>query len=173
MNNRIGIEKRINEIFTQAGGVITPRAVVDDARNSDSPLHECFDWNDEIAGDKWRLVQARRLIRSVTIKTVIEHHTIAAPCYTRDVTSEPGKQGYVSVISVKSNYEKARDTLRTELTRIEGIITRAQAVAAVLGLDSELQDELENIISLRERVEIMNHAPSGSADLSGIAAVSL
>jgi hypothetical protein len=46
-------------------GALTPRNVVDAARCSSHPLHSRFEWDDGVAADKYRLVQARELIRSV------------------------------------------------------------------------------------------------------------
>jgi hypothetical protein len=44
-------------------GSITPEAVVAAARPKNSPLHQLFDWDNEVAGDKWRNHQARILIK--------------------------------------------------------------------------------------------------------------
>lgn len=49
-------------------GVIEPRRVVDAARDPDSPLHDCFTWDDTVAGERYRLDQARRLIRVYVVK---------------------------------------------------------------------------------------------------------
>lgn len=46
---------------------LTPEIVVDVARDEASPLHARFEWDDQIAGEKYRLDQARRLIRSVKV----------------------------------------------------------------------------------------------------------
>lgn len=46
---------------------LTPKAVVEEARPVDAPLHPVFEWKDSIAGEKWREYQARNLIRSVVI----------------------------------------------------------------------------------------------------------
>jgi hypothetical protein len=47
------------------GGQLTPAAVVNAARSRDSPLHQFFDWSDTSAAEKFRLLQARQLIRAV------------------------------------------------------------------------------------------------------------
>lgn len=46
-------------------GELTPRDVVNDARNPNSPLHSHFEWDDSEAAEAYRLQQARNLIRSV------------------------------------------------------------------------------------------------------------
>jgi hypothetical protein len=48
-------------------GELTPRNVVDDAANPKSPLHLCFEWNDEKAAEAHRLWQARKLIGAIVV----------------------------------------------------------------------------------------------------------
>lgn len=42
---------------------ITPEQVLEKARDEQSELHKCFEWNDSIAAEKYRLQQARQLIQ--------------------------------------------------------------------------------------------------------------
>lgn len=48
-------------------GQLTPSLVVDAARREGHPLHSHFEWNNAIAGEKYRQTQARELIRSVKV----------------------------------------------------------------------------------------------------------
>lgn len=43
----------------------SPRAIVEWARKSASPLHRYFDWDDESAAEKHRIEQARELVGAV------------------------------------------------------------------------------------------------------------
>lgn len=48
---------------------VTPEEVLEQARNDeDSELHKCFEWNDSIAAEKYRLTQARQIIQLLVIK---------------------------------------------------------------------------------------------------------
>lgn len=49
----------------EAAGRLTPAAVVAAAAAEDHPLHSRFEWDDAVAGHKYRLSQARQLIRVV------------------------------------------------------------------------------------------------------------
>lgn len=44
------------------GGQITPQEVLEKARDVNSELHKCFEWDDSIAAEKYRLQQARSII---------------------------------------------------------------------------------------------------------------
>jgi hypothetical protein len=48
-------------------GALRPTDVVDEAKPDDAPLHPVFEWNDEVAGQNWRVHTARNLIRSVHV----------------------------------------------------------------------------------------------------------
>jgi hypothetical protein len=52
----------------QQHGELTPQIVVDEARPVDAPLHDRFEWDNDVAGEKYRLVQAAQLIRAVRIE---------------------------------------------------------------------------------------------------------
>lgn len=51
-------------------GVLTPQIVVDVARPENHPLHDRLCWDNDVAGEKYRLIQAHQLIQSVRIKYV-------------------------------------------------------------------------------------------------------
>lgn len=53
------------EAITARAGSITPRDVVEDARDPGSPLHPLITWDDAVAAEEHRLAQARRILRSV------------------------------------------------------------------------------------------------------------
>lgn len=44
-------------------GTLTPRLLVDIARDPEHPLHHRFEWDDSKAAEKWRLEQAGQLLR--------------------------------------------------------------------------------------------------------------
>jgi len=49
-------------------GMLFPKDVVVYARPVESEIHECFDWNNTSAAEKYRLWQARQLIASVRVE---------------------------------------------------------------------------------------------------------
>ena len=72
-------------------------AVVDAGRPEDSPLHPYFEWNDYLAGERYRRMQAGALIKSVSVEIVNpdgrdRHRSLSAP-----VTIGPARQREPSV----------------------------------------------------------------------------
>lgn len=51
---------------------ITPQEMVERARNEQSELHKCFEWNDTVAAEKYRLQQARVVLSMLVFKTKTE-----------------------------------------------------------------------------------------------------
>lgn len=47
------------------GGAVGPEQLVERARPNDSPIHHLFEWNDSVAGERYRLEQARLYIARV------------------------------------------------------------------------------------------------------------
>lgn len=66
MNSLIEELTRVREMH----GMLTPRTVLEDARNPESPLHHRFTWDNDEAAERWRLQEAARLLR-VTFRTTV------------------------------------------------------------------------------------------------------
>jgi hypothetical protein len=65
-------------------GGIAPEAVVEAARDVDSPLHDRFDWDDSSAAHQFRLEQARKLITQYPITIVRPDPQMVNVVITRD-----------------------------------------------------------------------------------------
>lgn len=51
-----------------ARGGLTPHLVLEDARPDTALLHDAIDWDDAVAGPKWRLEQAGQILRVIVAK---------------------------------------------------------------------------------------------------------
>lgn len=55
----------------------TPEQVLEKARNENTELHKCFEWNNDIAAEKYRLEQARKIIINlVHVKKKEDEHPV-------------------------------------------------------------------------------------------------
>lgn len=52
----------------EKNGQLTAKNLVNVNRPEDAPLHSLFEWDDEKAGEKYREIQARGIIRSIVVK---------------------------------------------------------------------------------------------------------
>lgn len=78
-------------------GELSPKLVLDSARDPDHPLHSRFEWDDSVAGERYRLDQARQLIRVVKLP------------------SEPGRPSDLrAFVSVRGQDSRAGEYVPTE-----------------------------------------------------------
>lgn len=63
----------IEALRVASGGYVEPAAVVDASRPEDAPAHHLFEWDDDVAAEQYRLVQAREVIRSIEV--IVPDHT--------------------------------------------------------------------------------------------------
>lgn len=141
------------EALAQAGR-LAPRDVVADARAKDSPLHECFEWDDKKAGSRYRLMQARRLIGSVQVVIVEETRVLSAVAYVRDPAASHGEQGYARTVEVRDDRERARMVLLTEAGRASAHLGRVRALASAFHMEDEAAGMLERLEVFREKVRV-------------------
>lgn len=70
--------KGINKVSAEVAGAVcqqlhetkeglTPQGLVDVSRPVDAPMHNEFEWDDSIAGEKYRVEQAKHVIRNLVI----------------------------------------------------------------------------------------------------------
>lgn len=95
-------------------GVIDPHTVVDESRPEDAPLHPVFEWCDEIAAEKWRVEQARRVVRSVEI--IAEERDSPTQIAYVNIQSQ---DGYVSAATVRSQPDLYQEAEKAYYTRVE------------------------------------------------------
>lgn len=58
------------EKIEKRDGEVTPKALLEEARSTNSPIHNLFDWNDTTAAEKYRLSQAGLAIRQIKVQIV-------------------------------------------------------------------------------------------------------
>ena len=120
-------------------GRITPDAVVQAASDPGSPLHQYFEWDDSEAAQRYRVTQARVLLARVKIEYETNDHVVRGQYFVRDPTLPSDEQGYVTLVSMRTNPDDARALLRDEIDRVVSILARARRLADVLGLSGDLE----------------------------------
>ena len=114
----------LEQLIEGAGKQIATSEIVDAARDRQSPIHECFEWNDTIAGEKYRKHQARNLVNHIVKVNFVDDQIKEKAFYHIKVTTEEeGKQKldpvYMSQERVLSMAEFRRQTLNSAITQIE------------------------------------------------------
>lgn len=98
---------------------ITPQNVVDLARSEDSKLHNDFEWDNEIAGEKYRLSQASEMIRLLVFEPKEETHE---PTRVYQISTETSV--YKPVEMILKNEDEYQNLLKRALAELESFKKR-------------------------------------------------
>lgn len=125
-------EKCYSEIETLQNR--TPQNVLDLARNENSELHKCFEWDDSKAAESYRLQQARNVIQHLVIKS-----------------DEPTPEKSVAIrvyqiSSVKNTYQP-REFFIKHVDEYQKLLERAKAELQQFKNRYESIAELEDVIT--------------------------
>lgn len=148
---RQAVRERLELIESANGGRLTPDAVVEDARNKDSPLHDHFEWDVEKASAAHWIDQARTLITSVRVVVKTDTMNVRSVYYVRDPSAGQGDQGYVSVTTLRSNTDMAREAIVAEFSRVADMLRRARELAKALDADKDVESLIQSVVGLRGR----------------------
>jgi len=75
---------------------LNPRSVVKKAKDRKSVLHNYFDWDDNVASEKWRLQQARSIVNHVIEVVIIKGEQVEERAFF-NVVAKNDKNVYVSL----------------------------------------------------------------------------
>lgn len=109
------VGEHLEEITNKHGG-LNPHLVVREAERKNSPLHDCFTWDDTSAAEKYRLQEARMLIGSVMVVTQQIDEPIRAfhsvKVNTNSSEDDAETRAYVSLDVALSDEEYRRQLLQ-------------------------------------------------------------
>lgn len=118
--------------IAERDGVISPHVVVDESREEDAPLHPAFEWDDAIAGEHWRIDQARRIVRAVVVVSDVEERQEEQVYY-----NVPSQGGYVSrelILNRPDLYEEAWKEYAARLAAAETQLIKLEQLAPSVDL---------------------------------------
>lgn len=147
-------EQRAFILSLDRDGNIAPDDMLAAGEPEDSPIHSLFVWDNDIAGHRYRLDQARELIRRVQVHYIEGEpkvRDIRVSEYVHDPDLPHGQQGYVRTGLLKTREESAATALQAELDRVASMITRTRSIAAKLGLSAECEEGLRELLGRRVR----------------------
>lgn len=62
----------VAEEIVSIGEKATPHQILDKARDHNTELHKCFEWDDSIAAEKYRLSQARKVVCHLVVRETVQ-----------------------------------------------------------------------------------------------------
>ena len=117
-------------------GKFTPMEVLEKAKDETTELHKCFEWNDSIAAEKYRLEQAKNIIRMLV--------------YEKE-TKEQAVVRYYAKTETKHVYQPTKQFLVQE-DEYQGLLRRALAELEAFKNKYHTLTELEGIFEAMESI---------------------
>jgi hypothetical protein len=124
-------------------GLIQPPAVVEAARDPQSPLHQFFEWDDTEAAAQYRLEQARKLITRVRIRVQVPETLMWNVRVVQSDGTE--RRGYVDTVRVRSDPNLYEQIIDDAKRAIRAYRNRLSAFPAASDLVAQLDEILGNL----------------------------
>lgn len=109
--------EELERIRTKHNGRLEPEWVVHNAKSPHNPLHDLFEWDDNVAAQNYRVDQARAVIRSLEV--VIEQAPEAKPIRAFVSVVQERDRSYTSVQHAMSDSDLRKQVLMQALTELE------------------------------------------------------
>jgi hypothetical protein len=140
--------RRLLELAQANNDTVTKEQVVEDARRLESPLHEYFEWDDQVAAHSWRLEQAGYIIRS--IRVVYE-----------DPDDGQARQELPVLVNVRIDYQEDKPDPWPEAPLVQGAkqayVTTSRAMTDEDMLKDLLRQILRDIQTFEAKYGQVNH----------------
>jgi hypothetical protein len=134
------IVAELKRLAAANGGELQPRAIVEAARVDDSPLHRQFDWDDTEAAEKWRLHQARQLIRViVAYEPVGDGKSVPCRVFVSLTPDREAESGYRLTASVLADPDQRRQLLADARADMKRFTAKYQALAELADVVKAMQ----------------------------------
>ncbi len=130
--------QQIMQMLYDRDGDITPSAVLREAEEEEkaSPLRRKFEWDDSVGGREYRLIQARKLIKTITIEFEGEQSRLV---HVPSIRQEEGSYKPVHhVVKVEDEFERALNEVLTLMNSIQRLANAMQEAAKTHGTDESV-----------------------------------
>jgi hypothetical protein len=127
------------------GGTVAPEHVLEDAEKKSSPLHSCFEWNDERAAHEYRLTQARLVLRSLVVvvdERVPEPVRAFVSVRTVDEDDAPSRR-YTAIADALEDSVMREQLLESARREIKSWRSKYQRLDELAAIFSVVDEQLE------------------------------
>ncbi len=111
--------QELERIRKKYGGKLQPRAIVDEATDTESPLHDVFTWDDSEAAHAHRLWEARFFLRNIVVVQGQEEQPAFINVHIAATEEKPYQSYYQSTAVIRPKTEEYEGALQSCMTRLE------------------------------------------------------
>lgn len=119
--------------ITSIGDAATPKQILDYGRNPNTELHKCFEWDDSVAAEHYRLQQARTIVCHLVI-TESSGDDHKPQSFRLLQNTENGYKPVKMIFQNKSEYEKLLENARNELRSFKQRYSQLTELEEILAL---------------------------------------
>lgn len=133
---RIGQARREElEALFHARGTVTPAEVLEYARNPTTALHSAFTWDDSEAAERYRIIEATRVIRRTFVVVEVpgsgEEHRVHLAV---SLPPDRGRRGYRLMSDVLNDPEQRDQLVRAAMRELATFRKKYGAVSELANL---------------------------------------
>lgn len=124
----------LGEVLEQLGDEVTPKMLVKAAKPKASPIHKLFEWNNDAAAERYRLVQARMHINHLEIIIVVDDAETQTRAYHNvRVVEDEAERSYVHMDAVVRSEGMSAQVVAKAVHELQGWQRRYQEYQAIFG----------------------------------------
>lgn len=135
--------RAVENVRARIGETFKASDIVDEARPQGSPIHGMFEWNNKVAGERWREEQARSYLRALIVVLPTPAGDRTSPAV---MSAGPG-EGYTAMETALTSAAMRRAMLKRALSEAQGWRRRYETLKELAGvfdaLDAVRFDEPE------------------------------
>jgi len=129
---------RIAEIAEASeDGIATPEAIIEDARDPDSPLHPYYIWDPEEAFGQYLLDRTRSIVKAIRYEVHYNQQVVSVRAFESVVTPS-GERGYKSIEVAKGDEYYKRQMVEGALQSLKQFETKYAALMEFFGLGARV-----------------------------------
>lgn len=119
---------------------ITAKELLDASRDENAPLHDCFEWDDSVAAEKFRQEQARRLINGIET-VIIAKEPIRTKLFVNIRPVKPAQEGgYVTIHQAMVVDDWKRQVLENALKELLSFKKKYAIYSELTGVFAAIND---------------------------------
>lgn len=144
------------QAILDAEGAVTASALVQRATPKDSPAHDAFEWDNRKAGNEYRLIQARKWLRVVVVRTerADDEQLVHVPVSKASDTAEGVYKPISLVAENPDEFERALEEASARLGSARKAVERLRLVAEGSGVP----DRIALVAQISRGLDIMQSA---------------
>ena len=127
----------LKRIYAENDGILLPKTIVDEARDTASPLHRHFQWDDCLAAEAYRIEQARGLLQVVVELIDIDGDKRPVRVFA-SLSTDRKSGGYRTMVDVVANKSLRKQLIKDALRDIEFFQRKYDEIIEFSGVLAEM-----------------------------------